>query len=104
MKNLRHTIMLTVALATFGAPLAASAQQAKEEQTITAVGQTLTNSEGTWALKRDGSTTSGYAVTLNGKDVGYAVKLTLNREGLPVATHADGSVWNWTGSTFKRAQ
>jgi hypothetical protein len=104
MKSARHIIMLIVALAALGAPFATRAQQTKEEPTITAVGQTLTNSEGTWALKRDGSTTSGYAVTLNGKDVGYAVKLTMSREGLPVATHADGSVWNWTGSTFKRAK
>jgi hypothetical protein len=104
MKSLRPIIVLTVALAALSVTWIASAQQAKEEQSISAVGQTLTNSEGTWTLKRDGSTTSGYAVTLNGKDVGYAVKLTMSRDGLPIATHADGSVWNWTGSTFKRAK
>ena len=103
MKSLRPIFMVTVALAAFS-PWTASAQQTKEEQSISAVGQTLTNSEGTWALKRDGSTTAGYAVTLNGKDEGYAVKLTMSRDSLPIATHADGSVWNWTGSTFKRAK
>jgi hypothetical protein len=103
MKSLRPIIMLTVALAAFS-PWTASAQKAKEEQSISAVGQTLSNSEGTWALSKDGSTTSGYAVTLNGKDVGYAVKLTMSRDGLPIATHADGSLWNWTGSTFKRVK
>jgi hypothetical protein len=41
---------------------------------------------------------------LNGKDVGYAVKLTMSRDSLPIATHAGGSVWNWTGSPSKRAK
>jgi len=91
-------IRVVAASALLGAAAMASAQVGK---TITEPGQTLTNSEGTWSLAKSGETKSGYAVTLNGKDVGYAVSLTVDKHGYPVATHKDGSRWVWTGSTFK---
>jgi hypothetical protein len=73
----------------------------QEQSSINAEGQTLTSSQGTWTLSKSGSTSAGYAVQLNGRDVGYAVLLTMNPDGYPVATHADGSKWVWSGSTFK---
>jgi hypothetical protein len=38
---------------------------------------------------------------LNGKAVGYAVTLTLGKNGMPIAKHANGATYVWTGSTFK---
>jgi hypothetical protein len=96
--SLRHTIPVVIALALLGAAATAPAQVGK---TITETGQTLTNSEGTWSLAKDGETTAGYAVRHNGKDVGYAVSLTVAKNGYPVATHKDGTRWEWTGWTFK---
>lgn len=96
--SLRQIIRVVVSLAILGAAASAVAQVGK---TITEPGQTLTNSEGTWSLAKDGETKSGYAVRLNGKDVGYAVSLTVAKSGYPVATHKDGTQWEWTGSTFK---
>ncbi len=100
MEKLRQMVLLMAATAILGVTAMAPAQ-AQVGKTITAPGQTLTNSEGTWSLTTDGQTTSGYAVRLNGKGVGYAVSLTVDKLGYPVATHKDGSVYQWTGSTFK---
>ena len=95
----RQMIRVVVAFSLLGAAATASAQVGK---TITEPGQTLTNKEGTWSLSTHGQTKAGYAVTLNGHDVGYAVSLTLaERSGLPVATHKDGTRWEWNGGTFK---
>jgi hypothetical protein len=103
MKILRSTILVAAAAATLGTASTALAQITTVGQTITAPGQTLTNSQGTWSLAADGETSAGYAVRLNGKDVGYAVSLTMPRDGLPVATHRDGATYRWTGSTFRLA-
>jgi hypothetical protein len=97
--SLRQMIRVVAASALLGAAAMASAQVGK---TITEPGQTLTNSEGTWSLSTHGETKAGYAVQLNGKDVGYAVSLTVGKEGYPVATHKDGTRWEWKGYTFKQ--
>lgn len=101
MKSLRLAILVAAAAATLGTTSTSVAQRTTIGQTITAPGQALTNSQGTWALATDGETSAGYAVTLNGKDVGYAVSLTMPVDGLPVATHRDGTLYKWTGSTFR---
>ena len=103
MKILRLAILLAAAAGTLGTAGPAVAQK-QVQASINAVGQSLRNSEGIWTLAKDGSTGAGYAVRLNGHDVGYAVTLTMDRNGLPMATHADGSRWVWTGSTFKRQE
>ena len=95
----RQLIRVVAAMVLVSAAAAAPAQVGK---TITAPGQTLTNSEGSWSLATSGETKEGYAVRLNGKDVGYAVSLTVGKNGYPVATHKDGTRWEWTGSTFKQ--
>jgi hypothetical protein len=100
MKILRLAIVVAAATATLGTASVALAQTSVR-QTITAPGQELKNSQGTWSLATDGQTSAGYAVRLNGKDVGYAVSLTMPRDGLPMATHRDGAVYRWTGSTFR---
>jgi hypothetical protein len=100
MKFLRLAIMVVAVATTLGTASAALAQTSVG-QTITAPGQALTNSQGTWSLATDGQTSAGYAVRLNGKDVGYAVSLKMPRDGLPMATHRDGAVYRWTGSTFR---
>jgi hypothetical protein len=97
--NLKHMTWVVTALVLLGAAATVPAQVGK---TITEPDQTLTNSEGTWSLSKDGETRAGYAVRLNGKDVGYAVSLTVAKNGYPVATHKDGTRWEWTGSTFKQ--
>lgn len=102
MKKLHQVILVVVALATLGVSPLAAAAEPKVGDTISSVGQSFTTSEGRWSLEKDGSTKAGYAVTLNGKMVGYAVSLTVGRNGMPVAKHADGSEYRWTGSTFKR--
>jgi len=105
MKKLHHTVLLVVvALATLGWTTWAPAAEPQVGETISSVGQSFTTSEGRWALQKDGSTKAGYAVTLNGKMVGYAVSLTIGRNGMPIAKHADGSEYTWTGSTFRLAQ
>lgn len=101
MRILRLAILVAAAGATLGTASTALAQRTTIGQTITAPGQTLTNSQGTWSLATDGETSAGYAVTLNGKDVGYAVSLMMPRDGLPLATHRDRATYKWTGSTFR---
>lgn len=97
--SLRQMIRVVVAFSLLSAAVTAQAQEGK---TITEPGQTLTNKEGTWSLSTHGQTKAGYAVTLNGHDVGYAVSLTLaEHSGLPIATHKDGTRWEWNGGTFK---
>jgi hypothetical protein len=73
-------------------------------ESISAVGQTLKTSEGTWELTTDGKTAAGYAVRLNGKAVGYAMTLTVGKNGMPIAKHANGNQYVWTGSTFKKME
>jgi hypothetical protein len=101
MKIMRLAILVAAAAATLGTASTVLAQRTTVGQTITAPGQTLTNSQGTWSLATDGATSAGYAVRLNGKDVGYAVSLTMPKDGLPVATHRDHATYKWTGSTFR---
>lgn len=101
MKNLRLAILAAVTAATLGSAGAALAQGTTIGQRISAPGQALRNSQGTWSLAADGSTAAGYAVRLNGKDVGYAVSLMMPADGLPVATHRDHAMYKWTGSTFR---
>ena len=102
MKKLLQATLLGVALAALGLTSLAVAAEPKVGETISSVGQSFTTSEGRWALEKDGSTKAGYAVSLNGKMVGYAVSLTIGRNGMPIAKHADGSEYVWTGSTFRR--
>lgn len=102
MKKLLQATLLGVALAGLGLTSLAAAAEPKVGETISSVGQSFTTSEGRWLLEKDGSTKAGYAVSLNGKMVGYAVSLTIGRNGMPVAKHADGSEYVWTGSTFRR--
>lgn len=96
--NLRQMTRVAAVLVLLGAATAAPAQVGK---TITEPGQTITSREGTWSLSKDGETKAGYAVKLNGKDVGYAVSLTLAENGYPVVTHKDGTRWAWIRETFK---
>jgi hypothetical protein len=103
MKTVRLALLAAAAAATLAGAGTALAQR-QEQASINQVGQSLKNSEGIWTLSKDGSTRDGYAVRLNGHDVGYAVTLTMDRNGLPMATHADGSRWVWTGSTFRRQE
>lgn len=101
MKILRKSILVLAAITALGVATTAPAQAAKEGESISAAGQTLHNSEGTWSLTKDGETKSGLAVRLNGKAVGYAVTLTMGKNGMPIAKHANGATYVWTGSTFK---
>jgi hypothetical protein len=96
--SLRQMILVGAGVALLGTAATAPAQVGK---TITEPGQALTNSEGTWSLSKDGETEAGYAVRRNGKDVGYAVSLTVAKNGYPVATHKNGTQWEWTGWTLK---
>jgi hypothetical protein len=73
-------------------------------ESISAAGQSLKTSEGTWELTADGKTASGFAVRLNGKAVGYATSLTVGKNGMPIAKHANGVSYVWTGSTFKKLE
>jgi hypothetical protein len=104
MRILVLATVVAAAIATLGTPSMALAQKTTIGRTITAPGQELTNSQGTWSLATDGATSAGYAVRLNGKDVGYAVSLRMPADGLPVATHRDGATYKWTGSTFRPAE
>jgi len=101
MKTLRNTFLVLAAITALGVATTVPAQAAKEGESISAAGQTLHNSEGTWTLTKDGETKSGLAVRLNGKAVGYAVTLTIGKNGMPIAKHANGATYVWTGSTFK---
>jgi hypothetical protein len=101
MKSLRTAFLCLAAFAVLLAPAIVPAQKSHIGESITTPGQTLTTSEGTWTLAKDGETSAGYAVRLNGKDVGYAVKLEIGRNGYPIATHRDGAVYDWIGDTFK---
>ena len=103
MKSLRHVILISAALAICSASGIASAQRARVGDSITEVGQKMTTAEGTWEMVTDGKTAAGYELRLNGKPVGYAVAVTIGRDGLPVARHADGAEYRWTGSTFRLA-
>jgi hypothetical protein len=101
MKTLKSTILSLAAVTALGLATVALAQKAEVGESISAEGQSLHNSEGTWTLTKAGETKSGLAVRLNGKGVGYAVTLTMGHNGLPIAKHADGKTYVWTGSTFK---
>jgi hypothetical protein len=98
MKTLRGSMVLITALLAFGVATAGT-PEAKEGQSIDAIGQSFTTSLGKWELT-DHSTSAGYGVNLNGKPVGYAVKLTVGPAGYPLATHKDGKVYKWTGDKF----
>jgi hypothetical protein len=102
MRKLLQATLLVVTLAGLGVTSVAAAAEPRIGDTISSVGQSFTTSEGRWVLEKDGSTKAGYAVSLNGKMVGYAVSLTIGRNGMPIAKHADGSEYIWTGSTFRR--
>ena len=100
MKSLQQAILGLAVFAVLLAP-ALAADKSPIGQSITAPGEALATSQGTWTLAKDGETAAGYAVRLNGKDVGYAVKLEIGRSGYPIATHRDGAVYKWIGDTFK---
>ena len=99
----RKPLLMITALLAFGVATAAPPEKVTVGQSIDAVGQTLTTSQGTWELTNHQSS-AGYGVTLNGKPVGFAAKLVVGRDGYPRATHKNGKVYKWTGSTFKLEQ
>jgi hypothetical protein len=98
MKLLRKSILLIATLLAFGVATAGS-PEAKPGTSIDQIGQSFVTSLGTWELT-DHQTSAGYGVNLNGKPVGYAVKLTVGPAGHPLATHKDGKVYRWTGDKF----
>jgi len=106
MRQLKSALVLIASIASIGLAGVAGAgpsDVSKAGQSINKVGESLETSEGKWTLTNHKSA-AGLGVALNGKGVGYAVTLTVGKDGYPRATHSNGKVYRWTGSTFKLEQ